>query len=76
MVAVTESQSERPLYPSQLANPLSCILQDRATSFSLPDALLAGMPVASWLRRSPQCQCMETSLPFVQWYGSGMKFQF
>ena len=75
-MAVTESQSERPLYPSQLANPLACTLQDRATSFSLPDTLLAGMPVASSLRRSPRCQCMETSLPFVQWYGSGMKFQF
>ena len=75
-MAVTESQSERPLYPSQLANPLACTLQDRATSFSLPDTLLAGMPVASLLRRSPRCQCMETWLPFVQWYGSGMKFQF
>ena len=75
-MAVTESQSERPLYPSHLANPLAYTLQDRATSFSLPGALLAGMPVASSLRRSPRCQCMETSLPFVQWYGSGMKFQF
>ena len=75
-MAVTESQSERPLYPSQLANPLACTLQDRVTSFSLPDALLAGTPVASSLRRSLRCQCRETSLPFVQWYGSGMKFQF
>ena len=75
-MAVTESQSERPLYSSQLANPLACTLQDRAVSFSLPDTLLAGMPVAISLRRSPRCQCMETSLQFVQWYGSGMKFQF
>ena len=75
-MAVTESQSERPLYPSQLANPLACTLQDRATSFPMPDTLLAGMLVASSLRRSPRCQCMETSLPFVQWYGSGMNFQF
>ena len=75
-MAVTESQSEQPLYPSQLANPLACTLQDRATSFSLPDASLAAMPVASSLRRSPRCQWMETSLPFVQWYESGMKFQF
>ena len=75
-MAVTESQSERTLYPSQLANPLACTLQDRATSYSLPDTLLAGMPVASSLRRSPRCQCMKTSLPFLQWYGSGMNFQF
>ena len=36
-------------------------LHDRATSYSLPDALLAGMPVASSLRRSPRCLRMQTS---------------
>ena len=36
-------------------------LHDRATSFSVPDTLMAGMPVASSLRRSSRCLRMETS---------------
>ena len=32
-----------------------------AETGSLPDALLAEMPVASSLRRFPRCPCMETT---------------